>query len=351
VTAARFIPEQTLGGGTRIGSSYMTSFWVCPYQWYNNYYRGTLDDTGHTQQVGIRPRWTSNFLLMGSTFHEGIAAWYDSGVRDGADTGTRDKDKMMAVAEATHKHNLSQYADSTQAEEDWKIIRGVLLRYHDTYGPQGPECEYPDLQVAVDGLGNSLVEREFSISLGYQDYIFTSKPDMIYQHGGNLRTRDHKTSTAWGAKQRAASIHMDPQFTGEFLVLADLFPEEYISHAEVNVVVKNRSLTSRDPLCIRQLTSRTPTDLAVYKTSCIDILQEIDDRVGRFEEYRSKGVDENRAAVLSFPLHGTRTDTCHKYRGCQFLDLCQNFERQQDSLRHFKPRQTLEKETARELAG
>ena len=75
--------------------------------------------------------------------------------------------------------------------------------------------DYPDIRVAGDGLGQPLVEREFVCNLGYQDYIYSMRADLIVYHRGFLKCMEHKTSVAGFVGQRLKSSQWDSQMTGQ----------------------------------------------------------------------------------------------------------------------------------------
>jgi hypothetical protein len=340
----RFIPARTLEGGTLVGTSYTNEFASCPYSWSNSYLRPHPDDPA--AEAGIRPRFTSPYLLAGRTVHVGMAAWYASGVRGGEDTGARDIDRAIQEARVSHNSALHEYEDADRAEEDWQMTEVLLRSYHDRYGPTGAACEFPEVSVVLDGRDEPLIEREFKIQLGYRDYIFTSRPDAILNIRGMLRTRDHKTSVARFVGERREWTHWDPQFMGEALALTTLFPDEPLDGAEANILVKNRSPNSKFDVAEREVKRWSERDLWAYRLELIDILQQIDDRVGRYRLARSNGYDPETAACEVFPRHGTRTQACTAYGGCKYQTLCLHKEHTDSAMRQFKPRPTEERDAA-----
>jgi hypothetical protein len=344
MTHPRFIPQRTFEGGTLVGTSYSSEFAGCPYSWFNSYRRPHPDDL--TAQAGIQPRFTSPFLLAGRTVHVGMATWYGSGIQDGADTGARDIDLAIEAARVSHKGSLRDYESSDRAEEDWQMTEVLLRSYHDRYGPKGSAPEWPELQVVTDGKGEALIEREFKIDLGYRNYIFTSRPDLIITLRGLLRTRDHKSSIGRFVGERREWTHWDPQFKGEALALTTLFPDEPLDGAEANILVKARSPKSKFDIAERETMKWTETDLWAYKLELIDVLQQIDDRVQRYQLLTTNGHEPEAAACVAFPRHGTRTQKCTAYGGCQYQILCRNKERINEGLRHFRPRLTEDRDQA-----
>ena len=84
----------------------------------------------------------------------------------------------------------------------------------------------------------------------------------------------------------------------------------------------------------------------------VDILQQIDDRVGAFNQARGKGLDTELAAQLYFPDHGTRSGRCFAYnRYCDYFDLCSNPGREDKIMANFRPRTTQEIDEGKRYTG
>lgn len=339
MSSKRFIPATSLEGGTPIGSSYLRTFWACPYMFFNQYIRplGDLEDGG--QLVGIQPRFRSRALSMGSMNHSFMEHLYRSGCRDGADTGEWDIDYAIEGTQATKTSVKDAYEDEAEWQEDYD--NAILLgRYYvERYGSHGTTPDWPRFQVAFDGEGVPLIEREFSLDMGFNDYYVTSKPDIIMTRDGYLITRDHKTAARGWGQRRAANIHTDPQFTMEHMILSELFPEEAFEGSEVNIIVKGLVSTTKAERFFRNTTTRSMSDVASFKADTIDLLERIDQAVANFQElYESTG-DLELSAGLAFPRHGVRTDNCHAFnRACDFIDLCMFKDNIGNNLGAFKPR-------------
>lgn len=349
MTTPRFIPQRSATGGSLIGNSYLATYAACPYEWFNRYLRPGPDES----HVGISPKREKPFLTVGRVFHEGIAEWYRSGCRDGADTGERSVDRALDVARRTHNSavKMELYADAEEADASWLSVETLLRSYHDRYGPTSPNPEYPEIEVVHDGLGQPLIEREFKLDLGYGGYVFTTRPDMLMLKRGYLCTRDHKTSTARYVGERLRTIDWDPQFTGEYLAIRRLFPEEPLNGAEANVLVKDRSMKSKFDIAERNTTTRSDRDLDAFAKESMDLLQRIDVAVEGFkQDYALYGPEDlERLAETWFPRHGTRTQRCGSYGGCPMLEpLCRNKDRIDVGLRHFRPREVEEVKESKE---
>lgn len=346
----QFLPERTLEGGTLVGTSYTNEFAGCPYSWFNSYLRP--HPTAPHSHTGIRGRFTSPFLLAGRTGHVGWATWYESGVHEGRDTGRRDIELAVTAARASHDKALHEYESAERADEDWNTVEVMLRSYHDWYGPGGAHEEFPELEVAVDGNGEALVEREFPLPLGYQDYVFTTRPDLICTLRGMYETWDHKTSHYRFVGERKEWTHWDPQFKGEQLALHELFPDLLINKSRANIIVKNRSPKSKWNVREQESVRCTERDLWAYKVELVDVLQQIDQRVENYFQAVGDEAHEpdfiERLASACFPRHGTRTMKCTQYGGCQFQALCLHKDRIEEGLAHFKPRELEERDAARE---
>ena len=120
MTPTRFIPQPILDGGSLIGTSYVGLFHRCLRKWFNQHKRPHLEGTG------IVAKHTSEHLIKGSTFHEGIAALYLSGCRDGEDTGEWDIDRAVDVMEVCHHKREHEYANPETATNDLKLLREML---------------------------------------------------------------------------------------------------------------------------------------------------------------------------------------------------------------------------------
>ena len=337
----RFIPDATPKGGSLIGNSYIAKFAQCPRDWFHSYYHPF--DGGK----GIRSRFTSEHLLKGRVFHEGIAALYTSGCRDGEDTGEWDLDLAISVLEMDHASASVEYESEQKAEEDLLLVRSMLIAYHDEFSPVGANPDYPVIRVMHDGEGKPLVEREFSVDLGFGGYVFTCRADLIITHHGYPKIMEHKTSApGFWASKRLNAIHTDSQFTGECFVLASLFPDEPIDGVLCNVVIKK----GKSKIALRESTRRDHHDLNTFRMAVLDILLQIDQRVEAFENDMDSGHTLMESMDRWFPDHGTRTGGCENYGGCQFQRLCLNKGRLDENLKSFKGRTIEESLLAQEKA-
>ena len=324
----RFIPPQSLEGGTPIGSSYLRAYVACPYSFFNQYLRPENVEENNHELVGIQSTYTAPALLAGTMFHAFMEELYHSGCKDGIDTGQWNIDQAIVALEKSRDEVEPKYEKPSKFIEDYDDIHTVCRTYVDHYGPysNSPYQEYPNYTVAFDGDGEPLIERQFSLDLGYKDYYATIKPDVIMYRDGYLITRDHKSAAKGSGKQRLNNINIDCQFTMEYMILGALFPDEPFDGSEVNIAQKGYIASSKVPIedrFLRGTTTRSPDDIASFKADTIDLLEKIDQAVANFRDLWKSTGDLELAAGLAFPRHGMRIDNCHSFgRPCDFIDLC-----------------------------
>ena len=111
----------------------------------------------------------------------------------------------------------------------------------------------------------------------------------------------------------------------------------------VNVVFKGpRPKTQRaqfQQAAVRETTTRTPGMLEVWEKACINLLNQIEDAIGLFEQGIADGWPEEQSANIAFPIHGTRTGRCHAYgRNCDYMNLCMLAGMEARQLNQFQPK-------------
>ena len=335
----RFIPEATPKGGSPFGNSFLSTFATCPRKWFNQNIRPF--DGGK----GIRPQFTSEHLIKGRIFHEALAELYLSGCRDGEDTGEWDLDRAKTVLESEHTRSIDEYGNLEKAEEDLFLLTSMLVNYYDEFSPSGSQPDFPTIRVMHDGEGKPLIEREFSIDLGYGGYVFTCRADLLILHHGYPKVMEHKTSApGFWAQKRLNAIHTDSQFTGECFVLASLFPDIQVDGVLCNVIIKK----GKSKIAIRESTRRDQHDYNTFRMSALDILQQIDRRTEGYTNDIKAGWAEEEAINRWFPDHGMKTGGCENYGGCEFQVLCRNKGRTDQNLKSFRPRTVAEVTESRE---
>jgi hypothetical protein len=264
---------------------------------------------------------------------------------EGIDTGIWDIDGAIRVMEFEYQQLLYEYEESDQAEKDWNLAETMLRNYYDEYSLNGLTPDYPRIQIVFNGEAEPLIEKQFSIELGYQDYIYTCRPDLIVLDDGKLKVMEHKTS-AYGMwlNKRLEKFEWDSQVTGEIFVLHALFPGEKIEGVLGNVIVKGGKTKKVERVNV----SRSRLDIEAFILSAIDTLKKIDDSVGGFWKDYQEGLPIQHAAMRRFPDHGTRTGKCAEYGGCQFQILCKFKELQRSQIGGFRPRTEQETKESRE---
>jgi hypothetical protein len=278
-------------------------------------------------------------------FHSFMEHLYLSGCKDGVDTGDWDVDYAINAMEVCREEVRDGYKEPSECDKDFDAMMLLGRYYVDEYGLGAANPDWPRYQVAFDGEGQPLIEREFRLDMDYNDFYVTSKPDMIMTRDGDLMTRDHKTAArGWGAR-RANNLDTDPQFTMEYMIMADLFPDVAFCGAEANIVVKGLKHGTDAQRFYRNSTTRSLTDIRVFKADTIDLLRRIDESVQNFKDLLERTGDIEVAASLAFPRHGVRTDACHAFnRECSFFNLCVHKDNIGRNLNAFKPRRVARAE-------
>jgi hypothetical protein len=331
-------PEQ---GGTSLGNSYLNAWVRCPRYWYNNYYR-KFDSPTHVGQ-GIEPIQVGEPLLTGTLFHEGLDGYYKSGWRDGEDTGEYRLAAGINQAQAQWRSQKNRYGDDTRADQDIMRVESMLADYHGVYGPKGTSCDYPGIRICGDSNGNPLLEQDFRFELR-KGYWYTGRLDGICIHNGEVRVFEHKTTSAYGVRNRLASISTDSQFSGEMWLAQQALPEVKVDGVLVNIVVKDRSPNSKYGVAVREPTSRTKAQLEQWKEGAISIIDQINEAVGAFELAIKRGNSITVSEAMYFPVHGTRNGNCYAYgRPCDYADLCNLIGMESKVLPTFKTKNVQEK--------
>ncbi len=138
-------------------------------KWFNNYYRPMPSPA---IGFGLEPVDTSIPLIYGWAIHEALAEYYRSGFVDGFDTGIRDiaqgSKKLIAALESRRAENPDG------VEKIFSKCEGLFVRY-----AEYDEVEKDVLRILSDSNGEPLIECEYEIELGYKNFIFTTRFDVI----------------------------------------------------------------------------------------------------------------------------------------------------------------------------
>jgi hypothetical protein len=312
------IPSKS-GGGSQFGVSFMKLFKECELKWALQYLYPT-GDSGW----GLEPKLTSAPLAIGSVVHDGLEAWYGSGVVDGEDTGARNLDVAMAVARKTFQSEYKdRFANGEIALNAWSTCEALLCDYHEHYGPPARDPEYPGIQVAIDDEGSPLLEQELRFPIGHKDFVFTARLDGMVWREGQLLALEHKTTGPRQVKNLFDRFDVDSQASGQLWLLHQAYELEHpIDVVLLNALLKDRSAKSKYPAFIRKDVARTPLDLEKFRMDACRVLARIDAKVEEFFHLLKEGMDAWTAALTVFdgtPSGYTCVGTGIK---CQFLDAC-----------------------------
>ena len=321
----------TGGGGTRFGCHFILNWWNCPMFWFNRQVRPHPTKGGW----GCRPTETASPLFIGGVVHIFLENWY----RSLHETGKPNLDTALEAAWVQAMQRKSELKDQDVFEKDWALIEKVCRKYDDYYGPGGLAPER--IKVAVDNKGEPLIEREFEIDLGYSDYVFTCKVDLVVEQDGFMRPMEHKTSAASMLGSLAARVKMDLQPTGELFVLKSLFPDREIDSAIINVLIKDRSakrLAQGDPEFTRVPVTKRPEDFIKFRTDIVQTLVNIEESLSIYLERIDAGcgVDESARKVFTQYRHSC---TGKFGRNCDYYGPCLAVGREETMFRAgFEPR-------------
>jgi hypothetical protein len=233
--------------------------------WYNRYIRP--HDSGG---AGCEPKYTTVALMQGGLVHAGLAAWYRSGWENG-------DYKIAPAIEAMEKlkaERIDELVDEESWDKCWVASETQMNEYHNYYGPGGTYPQYPEWRVLVDREGVPLIERTFEVELAYEDYLFTSRPDLIVVNSGYICPIEHKTSAASRVNRLFLRFELDGQGTSELWVLKCLFPSDDMGSLIVNCLVKG---AAKDKPAFRtHSVTRSPHDLEKFRNDTVRTLKQIE---------------------------------------------------------------------------
>ena len=306
-------------GGTSLGNSYLSTWSRCPRKWYNTYARKVESST--YEGVGIEEFTIGLPLLTGTLFHEALDRYYRSGIQGGEDTGNYDLSTAMNAIQNQWDSQRKKYASATQADEDKTRVEDMIRQYHDLKGPGSSQCDYPELKIAVDGDGQALIEQDYRYELK-PGYWYTGRLDGMCWYEGELMVLEHKTVSAYGMKQRLNSLDTDPQFTGEIWLAQQAIKSAEVKGVLVNIVLKDRSHSSKYPLVTREVVRRNDKEIEAWRLGAVNVIDQINSAM-RSHASDTIMVPDWQAEAINFPLEGQRNGGCHAYgRDCEFLPLC-----------------------------
>ena len=354
-TLMRLLPQGDLQkGGSRVGWSFLRSFKECPMKWYNTYlrpHRRVPGAYGHTFPSRYNAR------ELGTLCHHVLQLWYLSDC-DIEPCSPTPADCTLPHAhgrclKAPHEHrgeydlnaalaSLPEFVvthyphwDNETCAEAIGDCTSLMERHVAYCGPGGTVPEFRTWQVAHDGANIPLIERTFELPLGYADYIFTSKADVVMQGYGKLYPFDHKTHDAGVVSKKLRAYSVDGQITGQVWVLRALWdtdpttgllkpPAEWLTGDGgcVNIIVK-RAAASKPPRML-EIMGRTPLDLEMFRTSTVRTLKRMNELVEEWQGHVSAGMDPDAASLVTFDSFPSG-DMCGEWP-CDFYDGCKTRE-------------------------
>jgi hypothetical protein len=344
-TLMTLLPQGDLAkGGTRVGWSFLKSFSDCEMQWFNTYirpHRRVPGAFGHAFVERSGPR--SNGTLV----HHGLQNWYLSDCDLDAQGRCRKDhdptvepnyslDQAIGVIAPFVAENYPHW-DSEEAAKAIGDAQALLERHHAYCGPGGTIPEGRIWRVAHDGDNVPFVERTFEIPLGYKDFVFTSKADVVFTGHGSLYPCDHKTHDASKVPAKLRQYHLDGQITGQVWVLRMLWdsipdsggllkPRDQWITGEgglVSIIVK-RAAASKPPRLL-EIMPRSTTDMETFRSSAVRKLKRMNERIEEWQGHVSAGMDPDAAALITFDSYpdGEKCGQwpCDYFEGCKTREL------------------------------
>lgn len=322
---AKYVPTTT--GGSRFGLSFLKSWFECPYRAACQYLMPHPDGRGLQAHHKARP------LIAGGLFHAAIEPWYVSRCINKStgefqeDNGQPDLEYAQHVLDTWAAQHSGEWEDPIERDTDTQLCRDWLLRYHNHYGPQGVEPDWPNLKVYVDETG-PWVEREVVLPLA-EGLEATCRIDLIASDLGHPVVVEHKTTSASYYFSLLRSMHIAAQPSMELLCLREAAKLPFLPTAcVVNVLNKNpgRAKDAKTPPFGRERVSRTEQEIDHFRRNLMRWLGTIERWLEEFEKLC--GTDPEPRDVLEaigtvFPRTGTLTGQCYTYsRPCEMWPIC-----------------------------
>ncbi len=325
----------TKDGATQFGSHFHKEFQSCHYKHWLS--QAAPHPNGGT---GIRHKDTPSPLLIGSFLHSGMESLRRGIVRN----GEWNTDEAIVAMEAAATSRADEGGEHLAA--DLALAKNLIINYRDYYGPRGDAPEGKDVEVALDGKGEPIIEREYRTPLPGIDAIYTCRVDMMARWQGWLRVWEVKTSTGrggwiWKLFDRA---RWDLQMTGEVYTLRKQFPDEDVAGVLVDALIKDRGANSKMEPCYREQATRTEGQLDAFERLIVQSLFTMEECHERHGSLVSGGMDPWDAAEIAFPRTGMANGKCVDFnRNCAFLPICEEPERAKRSAAiSYRPRTSAE---------
>lgn len=311
-TLKSILPKTSGSGGTRVGSSFLNDFKVCPYYWYLQHL-APHPSGGY----GSEPRFTPDALWLGGISASAMQAWRTSGWKDGA----YDFDAGMSALLAESERRAPEVFDLDHWAELQSEVIHFLTRLWKWAGPGGPDPDWERYRVAPDGNGLPLIEREFEIDLGWEGYFYTTKPDAVVWrlNDDKLCALDDKTCSASNATATVGAKSKASQLTGEQYAVHLTWPATPNGFLG-NFIIKNAA-GGKPPRRLEDL-DRTEARMELFRVHTIRLLQQMERSTEEYLSLLTTGLPEPLAARSVFSDEPSES-SCYQYnRACPFLDSC-----------------------------
>ena len=311
-------------GGNEVSISMLSTWWRCPRLFYWTYLHPGLDE-----RRGIEPRYTKDYLLIGSAVHAGLAAWYLSGWRDGG--------YHMDAALTACRDHLELRADESESEQQHAAVvaesERLLRNYATEYGPDGRAPEWPTFRIADDAEG-PLIERTFRFKLRTGHFL-TVRPDAIAYNFDSLVACEHKVPAAQSVTRTFGEARLGGQGLAQEAILRQF---GIATNGQlVNVVVRGPIRATRG--FQREVIAHDPWAVSQLLTLAGDTIIAIQATTEKWEQLCDDGFQPVDAARLAFPMVGTLSGHCvGKFGPCSAFDLCSSSGRESMMLAGFRTR-------------
>lgn len=310
----------TPGGGSKIGWSMLSMFLECELRWF---LANVVPHPKGGFGVAERP---SRALTVGALFHAGLAAFLQTG-----------EDESGLAAIETAKVEFGGAPEEYLAE--WVEEAGQLYRrYAKECGPAGPDPDSDRFAVAVDPDGR-VVERDYTVDLGYNGYYFTTRIDAVAWDvvtEGTLLIVEHKTCDVSRVGMALRDYQVSGQLTGEMMAVQAAYPEVECVIPVINLVKKRaaakNAVRSWEPM------PRSPADVEKFRNDVIRRLRRMDAAVAEYQELVAAGVEPLEAGNLVFD-GSPKVGTCS---GCAFYEACYRRTNRRQWLATTEPRHAAE---------
>ena len=354
-TLQSVLQKRDENSGTMIGWSSMSAFHACELKW-------ALSELLPHPKGGIGiDSGMSHALFVGSRIHDALRAWYHSDPTSVADhdggpiTRRYDSDAGMQALRRSCDETRDAVADDERWAE-WKAeSEQIWRRYAAECGPGGPDPETNYFVLAHDENG-PLVEREFTVPLGYGDWFMSTRVDTIgwdihnlptTTHEGVIVIPEHKTSDVAMARGALLDYALSGQLSVETLAIKECLGWQGQTLPIINLI-KKRAAGEKIPLAERGLKgglcrlwepqTRTDFDLAKFKHDMVRRLKRMTLLVEEWKEHIRKGMDPLDAIYLVFDGNPERQTCAGQGYQCFAYNLCLDKRVMRGSLLSTNPR-------------